>query len=60
MYDQAELFADMPESYLIDPHGSGRSTSPHDASAYSPEQVVGCVAPASGVGAGTATAAART
>jgi pimeloyl-ACP methyl ester carboxylesterase len=33
----AELLTDTLESYLIDPHGSGRSTSPRDASAYSPE-----------------------
>jgi proline iminopeptidase len=37
MYDQAELFADTLESYLIDPHGSGRSTPPPDPSAYSPD-----------------------
>jgi proline iminopeptidase len=37
MRDQAELFADTLESYLIDPHGSGRSTPPRDTSAYSPE-----------------------
>ena len=37
MYHHAELFTDTLESYLIDPHGSGRSTSPRDASAYSPE-----------------------
>lgn len=37
MRDQAELFADTLESYLIDPHGSGRSTPPREASAYSPE-----------------------
>src|SRR5262252_889049 len=37
MYHHAELFTDTPESYLIDPHGSGRSTSPRDASVYSPE-----------------------
>ena len=36
-YHHAELFTDTPESYLIDPHGSGRSTSPRDASVYSPE-----------------------
>jgi proline iminopeptidase len=37
MYDHAELFADTLESYLIDPHGSGRSTPPREASAYSAE-----------------------
>ena len=36
-YHHAELFTDTLESCLIDPHGSGRSTSPRDASAYSPE-----------------------
>lgn len=37
MRDQAHLFADTLESYLIDPHGSGRSTPPRDTRAYSPE-----------------------
>ncbi|HEY3013724.1 MAG TPA: alpha/beta hydrolase, partial [Nocardioides sp.] len=37
MRDHAELFADRLESYLIDPHGSGRSTPPRDPGEYSPE-----------------------
>jgi hypothetical protein len=37
MRGDAELFADTLQSYLIDPHGSGRSTPPDDPTAYSPE-----------------------
>jgi len=37
MRGDAELFADILQSYLIDPHGSGRSTPPGDPTAYSPE-----------------------
>jgi pimeloyl-ACP methyl ester carboxylesterase len=32
----ASLFADGLQSYLIDPHGSGRSTPPADPAEYSP------------------------
>jgi proline iminopeptidase len=37
MRGDAELFADTLQSYLIDPHGSGRSSPPGDPMAYSPE-----------------------
>lgn len=37
MRGDAELFADVLQSFLIDPHGSGLSTPPSDPSAYSPE-----------------------
>jgi proline iminopeptidase len=37
MRTDADLFADVFESYLIDPHGSGASTPPKDSSRYSPE-----------------------
>jgi proline iminopeptidase len=37
MRADAELFADTLESFLIDPHGSRGSTSPIEASSYSPE-----------------------
>jgi proline iminopeptidase len=33
----AELFADVLQSFLIDPHGSGASSPPPDSAAYSPE-----------------------
>jgi proline iminopeptidase len=36
MRGDAELFSDTLQSYLIDPHGSGRSTPPSDPSDYSP------------------------
>ncbi len=36
MRGDATLFAEELRSYLIDPHGSGRSTPPSDASQYSP------------------------
>ena len=37
MRSDAELFADVFESYLIDPHGSGASTPPDESSKYSPQ-----------------------
>jgi pimeloyl-ACP methyl ester carboxylesterase len=37
MRGTARLFDDVLESYLIDPHGSGGSTSPGDSTDYSPE-----------------------
>ena len=37
MRGTAELFADVFESHLIDPHGSGGSSPPPDPAAYSPE-----------------------
>src|SRR4051794_15802706 len=37
MRGDAELFADTLRCYLIDPHGSGRSTPPGDPGGYSPE-----------------------
>ncbi len=37
MRADAELFADVLQSFLIDPHGSGASTPPAEPSAYSPE-----------------------
>lgn len=37
MRGDAELFAGTLRSYLIDPHGSGRSTPPSNPSGYSPE-----------------------
>lgn len=37
MRGDAELFAGTLESYLVDPHGSGRSSPPSDPSEYSPE-----------------------
>ena len=37
MRGDAELFADTLQSYLVDPHGSGRSTPPSSPSGYSPE-----------------------
>ena len=37
MRADAELFADTLKSYLVDPHGSGRSSPPSDPSEYSPE-----------------------
>ncbi|MBI3648136.1 MAG: alpha/beta hydrolase [Actinobacteria bacterium] len=37
MRSDAELFADVLRSYLIDPHGSGGSTPPADPKDYSPE-----------------------
>ena len=37
MRRDAELFSDVLQSYLIDPHGSGGSTPPADPTHYSPE-----------------------
>jgi len=37
MRGNARLFADVLQSHLIDPHGSGGSTSPADPADYSPE-----------------------
>jgi len=37
MRGTAELFADVFQSHLVDPHGSGGSTVPKDQQAYSPE-----------------------
>ncbi len=37
MRGTAELFADVLQSHLIDPHGSGGSTPPSDPAEYSPE-----------------------
>jgi len=37
MRRDAELFSDVLQSYLIDPHGSGGSTPPADTTHYSPE-----------------------
>ena len=37
MRGDAELFSDVLQSYLIDPHGSGGSTPPADPTHYSPE-----------------------
>jgi len=37
MRGTAELFADLFQSHLVDPHGSGGSTAPRDQQAYSPE-----------------------
>jgi proline iminopeptidase len=37
MRPDAELFAGELQSFLIDPHGSGESSPPPDAAAYSPE-----------------------
>jgi pimeloyl-ACP methyl ester carboxylesterase len=37
MRSTAELFADVLQSHLIDPHGSGGSTPPQDPADYSPE-----------------------
>jgi proline iminopeptidase len=37
MRPDAEMFADLLQSYLIDPHGSGKSTPPRDPVEYTPE-----------------------
>ncbi len=37
MRSTAELFADVLQSHLIDPHGSGGSTAPADPANYSPQ-----------------------
>src|SRR5262249_48071353 len=37
MRTSARLFADVLQSHLIDPHGSGGSTAPADPADYSPE-----------------------
>ena len=37
MRSTAELFADVLQSHLIDPHGSGGSTAPADPADYSPQ-----------------------
>ena len=37
MRADAQLFADVLRSYLVDPHGSGGSTPPADPAGYSPE-----------------------
>ena len=37
MRSDAELFSDVLQSHLIDPHGSGGSTPPADPAEYSPE-----------------------
>ena len=37
MLPEAEMFSDLLQSYLIDPHGSGGSTPPRDPVEYTPE-----------------------